>query len=184
VLKVFKPTKRINLEIEPTFFEQFGITDSDAQLAVTQNPDIKFLMIKIFNELLTNDRFSEVSIKMVLLQLIKMTPSQGYSNSVPSWVRSVRDFLHSHADETITMGTLSNISNLHPVTISKQFPRYFSCTVGEYKRKLKIEKALNRITANHLLSDVAYECGFFDQSHFIRTFKKMIGFLPHEYQKS
>jgi AraC family transcriptional regulator len=184
VLKVSKPTKRINLEIEAAFFEKFGITDSDARMAVTRNPDVKFLMVKIFNELLTNDRFSEVSIQMVLLQLIKMTPSQGFNNSIPSWVRTVREFLNNHAEETITLSTLSSISNLHPVTISKQFPRYFSCTVGEYKRKLRIEKALKLITANHSLSDVAYECGFFDQSHFIRTFKKMTGFLPQQYQKS
>jgi AraC family transcriptional regulator len=33
------------------------------------------------------------------------------------------------------------------------------------------------------LSGIAYACGFFDQSHFIRTFKELTGFLPAQYQK-
>lgn len=35
-----------------------------------------------------------------------------------------------------------------------------------------------------LSSEVAYECGFIDQSHFIRTIEGFTGFLPHQYQKS
>jgi len=182
--KVPKPTKRINLEIEPAFFEQFGITDWAAKLAVTGNPDAKFLMVKIYRELMTNDCFSDVSVKMLLLQLISETRKRGFDTTIPPWVSVVRDYLHSHNDDTITLEQLSGISNLHPVTISKQFPKYFSCTVGQYKRKLKVEKSFAFVKSPSVsLTDVAYECGFFDQSHFIRTFKQLTGMLPGQYQR-
>ncbi|MGB1004752.1 MAG: helix-turn-helix domain-containing protein [Salibacteraceae bacterium] len=32
-------------------------------------------------------------------------------------------------------------------------------------------------------TEIAYECGFADQSHFIRTFKNLNGFTPKQYQK-
>src|SRR5438552_2155708 len=50
VLKVPKPTKRVNLEIEAGFFERFDISDIAAKVAVTRNPDAKFLMVKIYHE--------------------------------------------------------------------------------------------------------------------------------------
>jgi AraC family transcriptional regulator len=52
-------------------------------------------------------------------------------------------------------------------------------------RKLKIDKALSLVkSGEESLTSVAYECGFADQSHFIRTFKQMTGFLPAMYQKA
>jgi len=183
VIKVPKPTKRVNLEIDPFFFAQFGVTEQDARVAVTRNPDAKFLMIKLYHELLTNDRFCEVSIQMLLLQLISDAQRRDFS-TVPGWVKTVRDFLHDHTVDTVTLDALSSLSNLHPVTLSKNFPRYFSCTVGEYKRKLKTERSLSLLKSQGFsLTDIAYECGFFDQSHFIRTFKHLTGVLPSHYQK-
>lgn len=31
------------------------------------------------------------------------------------------------------------ITNLHPVTLSKNFSKYFHCTIEEYKRRIKTE---------------------------------------------
>jgi AraC family transcriptional regulator len=51
-------------------------------------------------------------------------------------------------------------------------------------RKLKIERSLEMLkTPGIRLTDVAYDCGFFDQSHFTRTFKQLTGLLPAQYQK-
>jgi AraC family transcriptional regulator len=36
--------------------------------------------------------------------------------------------------------------------------------------------------SNSDLSQVAYACGFADQSHFIRTFKSMTGLLPAKFK--
>ncbi len=68
---------------------------------------------------------------------------------------------------------MATIIGVHPVTISKYFPRYFSCTLGEYMRKLKIEKSLSLIKSpGNSLTNVAYACGFFDQSHFTAPSRK------------
>jgi AraC family transcriptional regulator len=58
VIKIPLSTKRINLEIEHSFFQQNGLTDQDARRAITTNPDAKFLMVKICHELMANDTFS------------------------------------------------------------------------------------------------------------------------------
>jgi AraC family transcriptional regulator len=51
-------------------------------------------------------------------------------------------------------------------------------------RRLKIEKSLYLLKdSSFSLTEIAAECGFSDQSHFIRTFKQLTGFLPNSYKK-
>lgn len=84
---------------------------------------------------------------------------------------------------------LSN-SNAHLERFEKSpfwvqsFPKYFGCTLGEYMRRIKINRSLSLIQSNPgNLTEIAFQCGFSDQSHFIRTFKSQTGFLPKQFQK-
>jgi AraC family transcriptional regulator len=55
--------------------------------------------------------------------------------------------------------------------------------LGDYIRQIKIDKALKLIRSNKLsLTAVAYECGFTDQAHFIKTFYLVTGMLPKQYR--
>lgn len=102
----------------------------------------------------------------------------------PKWVKLVTDILHDRWNENMLLEELASLTGVHPVTISKFFPKYFRCTLGAYIRKVRIEKATNLILQSQLsLTEVAHHCGFFDQSHFIRVFKEVTGFLPKEYKK-
>jgi AraC family transcriptional regulator len=54
---------------------------------------------------------------------------------------------------------------------------------GPYIRNLRIEKSIQLLIAKKLtLSEIAYECGFADQSHFIRCFKDAMGMTPLTYR--
>lgn len=184
VLKVARPTRRINLELEQSFLDEFHISDLMIRKGISRNPDAGFLMIKIYKEILMQDDFSPASIQGLLLQLIYRSERQT-ENKLPAWVQIVEAFLYDNRDEPVTLHQLSLLANVHPVTISKYFPKYFGSTLGEYIRKLRIESALALIKLpGYSLTEIAYACGFFDQSHFIRTFKKVTGFLPSSYQKS
>jgi AraC family transcriptional regulator len=72
----------------------------------------------------------------------------------------------------------------HPVTISRQFRRYFGCSLGEYRRRLMIRRSLPLIGESAIaLGTIAFTCGFADQSHFIRTFRGATRFRPGEYRQ-
>jgi AraC family transcriptional regulator len=87
--------------------------------------------------------------------------------------------------DAITLQRLALETGVHPVTISKHFPRYFNCTLSVYIRKLRVQKAIGMLKANDTtLKGIAYACGFSDQSHFIRCFKTYTGFLPKDFRKS
>ncbi|XHR92263.1 helix-turn-helix domain-containing protein [Mucilaginibacter sp. UC70_90] len=56
--------------------------------------------------------------------------------------------------------------------------------MGEYIRKLRVEKSFALLADGGLsLTDIAYACGFADQSHFLRCFKQFGGSNPSAYRK-
>ena len=96
----------------------------------------------------------------------------------------MKEVIHDRWDEKLTLKELSAAAGVHPVTISKNFPKHFSCSLGEYMRRVKVEKSVRLIRQKHAtLTEIALRCGFADQSHFIRTFKAATGFLPKEFRK-
>jgi len=182
-IKIIKPSLRINLEIENSFFEQYQISEHMVQLAADKNPDAKFLMLRIYKELLINDAFTDASTQMLFLEMVAHNEALENNSKLPAWVKIVQHYIHDNLNIKITLDDLSQAAGIHPITVSKHFPRFFHCTLGEYIRKLKIEKSLTLIKSESLsLTDLAYECGFFDQSHFIKTFKQLAGFLPARYK--
>jgi AraC family transcriptional regulator len=176
------PVRNINIALEPLFFREYEIDESNLPNWWAEKPQAKFSLLKIYKELSTNDEFSDSSIEMLLLDLINRESS--YKKTPPVWLKQIVEILHDSWNEEISITDLAEAIGIHPKTISKYFPRYFNCTLGEYRRRLKIEKSLSLIkTSNLSLTEIAYECGFYDQSHFTGIFKELTGFLPKQFKK-
>ncbi|HEY5822741.1 MAG TPA: AraC family transcriptional regulator [Cyclobacteriaceae bacterium] len=178
------PSRNINIEIENSFFLQYNLDIASFNDTKLNRTNAKFALLKAYRECLTNDEHSQASIHGLLLNFIVMTTHIKDEKFNPQWVRQIRDILNDRWNENVFLHELASLVQVHPVTISKFFPKYFRCTLGEYVRKVRIEKAVALIQKSQLsLTEVALQCGFFDQSHFIRAFKQMTGFLPNGYRK-
>jgi AraC family transcriptional regulator len=178
------PTKNINLAIEHEFLRDNLATEAAVEAAVETNPHAKFTMLRIYKELISGDVFSDCSIKMLLLNLIHTNSENGSKTVRPDWIKTVAELIRDKWNESLTLNDLSAAAGVHPITVSKHFTKYFSCTFGEYMRRLKIEKSLYFLKdSSFSLTEIAAECGFSDQSHFTRTFKQLTGFLPNTYKK-
>ena len=64
-----------------------------------------------------------------------------------------------------------------------QFKKYFGLTPKVLHRIFRFDEILKQIQNNQQLnwSDIAYEFGYTDQSHFIKEFREFSGFSPQEY---
>lgn len=176
------PTKYISLQFNPGFIKRNAVSESAIKEAVEKTHDAKFSVLKIYKELAINDEFSDCTIEMLLLGLANVR--NGAVSSYPGWLGKVAELLNDNWNQDISLTELGIAAGVHPKTISKYFPKYFGCTLGEYRRRLKVERSLPLIKASkYSLTDIAYQCNFFDQSHFTRTFREMTGFLPKQFQK-
>jgi AraC family transcriptional regulator len=184
-LQTLGGSKNINLEFDPSFFFQNDLDESAIAKAAGKTATTKFLLLKVYREMLLGDPGRDESIRLLLLDLLTGPEKKEASyKSQPPWVGKVRQYLADKWNEPVSLQELSAVSGVHPITISKHFPRYFSCTLGEYLRRLKVEKALALVkSSNRSLMEIAFECGFADQSHFIRVFKALTGFIPNDFRK-
>lgn len=67
----------------------------------------------------------------------------------------------------------------------RQFERKFKEFAGfspkTYSRIIRFQAALREYGSNKSLTDIAYDCGYYDQSHFINDFKEFSGYNPKVY---
>jgi AraC family transcriptional regulator len=178
------PTRYITLDIKPKAFAENNLTENDIVNTIRKCPDAKFLVLKMYRELLYNDDLTTDSIKMLFSEFGSLSQAMSIKKSPPAWVGIVYQLLNDKWNETITLKELSQVSGVNPITISKHFPTYFACTLGSYMRKLRIERSLSLIrNEGTSLTQTTYACNFSDQSHFIRNFRAYTSLSPKQYQK-
>ena len=183
IIKVTQPSYHVNFELSPSFYKTYEIAPATISMALAKHPYAKIMMLKVHGELNMAEADSLNGLEMILLNLIQETAKINRPE-IPNWVKTLKEVLNDCWKEPITLAQLSIACDVHPVTISKYFPHYFSCTLSEYLRKQRVHHAIEMIKQSTMhLSSIAYACGFADQSHFIRTFKSMTGLLPTGYKK-
>jgi len=178
-------TRGFHIEIPKEWFENLNITQNNLEGSFhLRNPELKILMYKIFKESKINDNNSETSIQQLLLHIFsQLSAPKNVVEKKPIWVKQIDELLHENFNEKLNLTALSQTLNIHPIHLSRDFYKYFHCNLGDYIRKLKINRALSIIANNEKsLTEVAIDCGFSDQSHFIRCFKENIGITPLKYR--
>ena len=176
-----KAARNVNIELDSNFLKQNFISGKKIEGSLARI-DSKLKILKMFYEFSQDDEARETSIRILLLDLFSSGTS--YSIHKPEWITSLHCLLMDNWNKTLSLEDLSGILKIHPVTISKYFTKYFSCTFGEYRRKIKITKSLELVKNSSLsLTEIAYYAGFADQSHYIRNFKHYTGFTPKTFQK-
>lgn len=100
-----------------------------------------------------------------------------------SWVYDARDLLRDRFRETLTLVDIATAVGAHPVQLARQFRRTFGCSVGEYVRRARVDFACRALRTSAPLSEIAFDAGFADQSHFSRVFKRVTGRTPGEYRR-
>jgi AraC-like DNA-binding protein len=69
----------------------------------------------------------------------------------------------------------------------RQLERHFRKQIGispkQLSKAIRLQATLNLLInkKSETLTDIAYESDYFDQNHFIKDFKDLVGFTPKEY---
>lgn len=96
----------------------------------------------------------------------------------------VKQCLDDQPQMDVSLVELANLVNLSPCYLLRQFQRHFGLPPHTYQIQLRLRLAKQLLSKGQALLDVALECGFHDQSHFSRHFKKMLGVTPGHFAKA
>ncbi len=90
-----------------------------------------------------------------------------------------------HFGEPVTMEDLAALCHFSVSQLQRDFQRCFGCTPSSYLLGVRLLMARSRLQqTSDPIGVIALECGFYDQSHFTRSFQKANGLSPLNYRRA
>ena len=99
-------------------------------------------------------------------------------------VEQTRRYLGAHFTEHVQLGSVAELSGISLFHLIRVFRRVMGVPPYAYLLQLRVNRAQAMLSGGVAVADVAYACGFSDQSHLTRAFKRMVGVPPGQYGRS
>lgn len=149
---------------------------------------LPLLAMKIYREFRQSDEASSLIIEGLMLEILGEASRQSRKCSEgdpPRWLVRTLEVLRDSFTENLSLAEIARSVGVHRTHLAREFRRHYRCTIGEYVRRLRIESACRELSASDTpLAQIAQAAGFFDQSHFGRTFRQFTGMPPALYRKT
>lgn len=109
----------------------------------------------------------------------------GEVNQHPALAKAV-DYLAQHYTSDINLNALASTAFVSPSHLSYLFKHHLGSTFKKVLIQIRIEKAKRLLLEEKhcRITEIAFEVGFHDLSHFEKTFKKLVGNCPGKYRKT
>ncbi len=93
--------------------------------------------------------------------------------------------IDDHLASTIRVGDLASLTRLS----KSYFSRAFKTTFGRSPQRFIVDRRVERaqqvmLTSDEPLCGVALTCGFSDQAHFSRVFRRIVGASPNQWRRA
>jgi AraC-like DNA-binding protein len=99
--------------------------------------------------------------------------------------RRVVDYIETHLGAKLTTEEIAAVIGLSKSHFSRAFKSSLGASPMAYVAARRVEQAKRRIEASaESLADVAADCGFADQSHLNRQFRRWVGLTPGQWRRS
>ena len=99
-------------------------------------------------------------------------------------MRDAADYIMSYFASNLTIAELAKLAHMSPSSFKKAFTATFNMPPGRYILTARINAARQMLeTTDKLVSDIAIDCGFYDQSHFVHAFHRERGMTPGAYRR-
>ena len=109
------------------------------------------------------------------------------SNESLDWYASVQkavSFINEHFTEKLTLEQLADASQLSLASFRRAFRKILEITPGDYIATIRVNHARNLLVHTDLtVEEIARASGFYDQSHFVKTFRKLRHETPTAFRK-
>lgn len=136
-----------------------------------------------------SDLMFESLARVFLIKLIQRygeareTASAAGSGFTAEHFRRIVDHLSAHFAEDVAVEDLARLASLSPDHFSRLFRESIGETPHQFVLSFRVERAKEYLRdADRTLAQVAVLCGFSDQSHLTRVFKKKTGTTPSAFR--
>jgi len=106
------------------------------------------------------------------------------ARSIASLSRSAMAYVQKHYKQPCRLLTAAKALGCHPVHLGRIFKKDLGVDFNEFVHSVRIGHA-KKLLRTHAMNatQVSYEVGYYDPSHFNRIFRRLVGMTPGEFAK-
>jgi AraC-like DNA-binding protein len=176
----------------PDFIKHYkkGITKVDMEKVVGDeliDSFIKSLEFYFKNPKLVDEALIKLKLKELILLLTKTEKAEAIMALIsdifsPKEV-SLKEVITTHTFSNLSVEELADLCNLSLSSFKREFAKIYNNSPAQYLKSKKIERAAELLTiTEERISDIAYDCGFADVSHFSKSFHDRYAVSPSQYR--
>lgn len=180
-MKIEKPTKALVLELnedlnksilEKPFFnennELIELTTKKIVETATKDTNNKEFLLDLYAQEITYSLLNTKGAKDIL--------SSDFNNPINRSIHIMKENLKNN----ITVSEIAYDLNMSLPSFSSKFKKIMGMTPNDYLTNLKLNEA-TRLLKFSSVTEVSYDLGYENISHFIKLFKKKFGLTPKQY---
>ncbi len=118
----------------------------------------------------------------LFFSVFSLEPATDKYLTEPETINRVTEFLDNNFSQEIQLDDLENLTGISKFSLLRRFKKRWHLTPHAYVINKRILMAKKMLKQNYSVADTAAACGFFDQSHFVKTFKNFVGINPAAYK--
>lgn len=164
-----------------TFGDQPGELRPPGAWRVERGGPVTRAMLRIFSAA-RQGWLDEATVEEALLRAAD-TLAPPPSADCAAVARRARDYLAAHRDQPLLLGAVAEALGVDRAYLARAFRRAFGCTMGEYRRLLRLQRAMGLVAEGTPLARAAVEAGYADQSHLARAFRGGLGVTAAAYRR-
>lgn len=149
----------------------------------------RVINLSINNDDKTKEVLLDLTMKEMMVRLMqtqaKTLFTKNYSEfSSHNPMAAVVEYISNHLNEKVSMNQLAKVAYMSRAKFFNKFKEIFGETPARFISNLRIKKAKELLQyPNISISEVAYQSGFENISHFTSAFKKEVGSTPSAFKK-
>jgi AraC family transcriptional regulator len=176
----------LNVEIPPAWQERTFPEAPWPDRSIEIGRAAAGIATRLFRECRVPDEASPMIVEGVVLELLGSVLrrcGERVLQDTPQWLKRACEMLTGDLAEPQSLTRVAAELRRTPLQIARAFRAHLGCTAGEYRRRVRVERACRLLITTDLpLTSVAAELGFYDQSHFCRVFARAMRTTPAAYR--
>lgn len=180
----------IHFEMDPVILRQYQIT-LNTPLYISNHYYLSDLIQKLAGEFYSNNPYKEQTIECLMQILFIKTKEQTRKKTFPPWhsrfheeLIKLRSEIYSNPQNNWSIQGMANklhISCGYLQTIYKE-TFFISCMADVIESRITYAKEL-LVESEQSVGEISYLCGYHNEVHFMRQFKKFTTLTPSSYRK-
>lgn len=136
------------------------------------------------NRVFGKDLFIKSAITLILLLVNDAAQTESIittNDTFPELIQHTLTYVEEHYTEPLSIQQIADELGISSSRLSHAFKEFMGISLWNHVIMRRIKKSKILLKEGLSITEVCYECGFQDYSHFIRSFRKIVGVTPKKY---